>query len=367
MLPTDQEGYEIALKNYLSREKPEASNLKIVELDIPVATGFSNETIIFTAQWEEEGKDRTEKFVGRIEPKDGGMFPVQHSGLEESCYLQHKIMQTVAEQKAVPMPELFSFEENLEPLGRSFFAMSFVEGEIPSDNPRYTVEGFLVDSATPAERKLLIEDGLRAMAGIHSINWKEAGLGWLDPSKTGMPTTQHQIDIWRDYSVSELNGREHPVLYEAFKWLERNDPKDERVGLSWGDSRIGNIIWQNYRAVAVLDWEACSLLPTEADLGWWLMFDRMSFDDMGVERMKGYPTREEMISIYETFTGEATRDVYYWEVFATMRFCSIFIRLGDRLVEAGFMQEESNPAVPNMVTASLANHLGIDNPTPSIL
>ena len=42
MLPTDQEGYEIALKNYLSREKPEASNLKIVELDIPVATGFSN-------------------------------------------------------------------------------------------------------------------------------------------------------------------------------------------------------------------------------------------------------------------------------------------------------------------------------------
>ena len=367
MLPTDQEGYEIALKNYLSREKPEASNLKIVELDIPVATGFSNETIIFTAQWEEEGKDRTEKFVGRIKPKDGGMFPVHHSGLEESCYLQHKIMQTVSEQEAAPMPELFSFEENLEPLGRSFFAMSFVEGEIPSDNPRYTVEGFLVDSATPAERKLLIEDGLRAMAGIHSINWKEAGLGWLDPSKTGMPTTQHQIDIWRDYSVSELKGREHPVLHEAFKWLEGNDPKDERVGLSWGDSRIGNIIWQNYRAAAVLDWEACSLLPTEADLGWWLMFDRMSFDDMGVERKQGYTNREEMISIYETFTGEATRDVYYWEVFATMRFCSIFIRLGDRLVEAGFMQEESNPAVPNMVTASLAKHLGIDNPTPSIL
>ena len=151
MLPTDQEGYEIALKNYLSREKPGASNLKITELDIPVATGFSNETIIFTAQWEEEGKDRTEKFVGRIEPKDGGMFPVQHSGLEKSCYLQHRIMQTVAEQKVAPMPKLLSFEENLEPLGRSFFAMSFVEGEIPSDNPRYTVEGFLVDSSSPEE------------------------------------------------------------------------------------------------------------------------------------------------------------------------------------------------------------------------
>ena len=34
MLPTDQEGYEIALKNYLSREKPGASNLKIIEVQL---------------------------------------------------------------------------------------------------------------------------------------------------------------------------------------------------------------------------------------------------------------------------------------------------------------------------------------------
>ena len=54
MLPIDQEGYETALENYLSSEKPDANNLKIIELDIPVATGFSNETIIFTAQWEED-------------------------------------------------------------------------------------------------------------------------------------------------------------------------------------------------------------------------------------------------------------------------------------------------------------------------
>ena len=367
MLPTDQEGYENALKGYLAGEKPDAKNLEIVELDIPVATGFSNETIIFTAEWDLEGKKHSEKFVGRIEPKDGGMFPVQQRGLEKSCYLQHRIMQTVAEQKVAPIPELLRFEENLEPLGRSFFAMSFIEGKIPSDNPRYTVEGFLVDSSTPEERRLLVEDGLRTMAEIHSINWQDADLQWLDPSGTGNPSTQNQIDIWRDYSESELKGREHPILSQAFEWLEVNDPKDERVGLSWGDSRIGNIIWQNYEVAAVLDWEACSLLPNEADLGWWLMFDRMSFDDMGVPRMEGYPDREEMISLYERFRGEKTRDIHYWEVFATMRFCSIFIRLGDRLVDAGFMKEDSNPAIPNMVTASLARYLGVENPTPSIL
>ena len=97
-------------------------------------------------------------------------------------------MKTVAEQNVVPIPAILSYEENLESINRSFFAMSFVEGEVPSDNPRYTVEGFLVDSSTPEERRRLIESGLKAMAGIHSIDWQESGFEWLDPSGSGSPT-----------------------------------------------------------------------------------------------------------------------------------------------------------------------------------
>ena len=330
MLPVDQDGYEIALKNYFLEERPLAKNIKIVDLDIPVSTGFSNETVLFTVLWDESGNTFKEKFVGRIEPPDGGMFPIQKSGLEVSCFLQHRIMEVVAAENVTPIPQLMGYEKKLEPLGRSFFAMQYVQGEIPSDNPRYTVEGFLIESSLPEERKHLIESGLKCLAGIHSIDWKTAGLQWLDASDTGDPTTKDQLRIWRNYTETELNGREHPVLAEALDWLEKNDPEDERVGLSWGDSRIGNIIWQEHEAAAILDWEACALMPTEADIGWWLMFDRMSFDDMGVNRMEGYPTREEMISIYESFSGREVRDPHYWEVFATMRFCSIFVRLGDR-------------------------------------
>ena len=50
-----------------------------------------------------------------------------------------------------------------------------------------------------------------------------------------------------------------------------------------------------------------------------------------------------------------------------MRFCTIFIRLGDRLTAAGFVPPERNPAVGNQVTAALAVLLGIDNPTPDLL
>ena len=50
-----------------------------------------------------------------------------------------------------------------------------------------------------------------------------------------------------------------------------------------------------------------------------------------------------------------------------MRFCAIFIRLGDRLTNIGLFSPEMNPAVGNMVTQSLATLLEIDNPTPSLI
>ena len=158
-----------------------------------------------------------------------------------------------------------------------------------------------------------------------------------------------------------------PVLFAALDWLEANDPLDERVGLTWGDARLGNIILQDYRAAAVLDWEVCALSPTEADVGWWLMFDRMSFDDLGIERLEGYPTRAEMIDHYAQVSGREVREPHYWEVFGAMRFCTIFIRLGDRMTAAGLLPPERNPAVGNQVTAALAVMLGIDNPTPDLL
>jgi aminoglycoside phosphotransferase (APT) family kinase protein len=114
----------------------------------------------------------------------------------------------------------------------------------------------------------------------------------------------------------------------------------------------------------VCDWEACALGPTEADVGWWLMFDRMSFDDLGAPRMEGFPSREQMIAIYEEEAGREVRDPHYWEVFGAMRFDAIMIVLADRMVDAGLVSAAVNMGVANDVTEALARLLGIDNPTP---
>ena len=364
---TDRGHYQAALQQWMRRAFPARQDLVVVDIEVPVSTGFSNETVILDAAWTEDGSDREERYAVRIEPADGGMFPPQTPHCEVSVELQYRAMKAVAGAGAAPVPPLFGYEPDPAVLGAPFFMMGFVDGRIPADVPRYTEAGFVVDEATPEERRRMVLSAIDTIAGIHSLDWRAAGLDWLDPSGIGEPTTRLQIDLYRDHVRSELAGREHPVLHAALDWLEADDPGDDRIGLTWGDARLGNIILQDYRTAAVLDWEVCALSPTEADMGWWLMFDRMSFDDMGIARLEGYPTRDEMIARYEQVSGRTVREPHYWEVFGAMRFCTIFIRLGDRLTAAGFVPPERNPAVGNQVTVALAALLGMDNPTPDLL
>ena len=361
----DRSAYGDALKTWFERQRPAAEAVAVSNIDIPVATGFSNETVFFEVDWKEGGAANHERFVARIEPTGGALFPVQTEHTGVAVGLQHRVMKRVGEVSDVPVPPLLGFEPDPAVLGKPFFVMEFVSGVIPADTPRYSEAGFLVDEATPADRRRMVENGLTAMAGIHAIDWRAAGFDWLDASPDGNPTTAVQLDLYKRFTDELLDGRPHPVLETAYEWLRANDPQDDRIGLTWGDARLGNIIWQDYSVGAVVDWEACALSPTEADLGWWLMFDRMSFDEMGIARMEGFPTREEMISIYEKASGRAVRDAHYWEVFAIMRFCAIFIRLGDRMVGTGLVPKELNMPVANAVTQSLATILGIENPTPA--
>jgi aminoglycoside phosphotransferase (APT) family kinase protein len=348
----DPQRHRERLDAWLRRQRPDARELRIVRLDMPRATGFSNETVFFDVASREGGQELVRRYVARVEQQDGPLFPVQTPACEISVELQHRVMVAVAESGAVPVPPLVAYEPDAEILGRPFFVMEFVAGEIPGDVPRYSQQGFLVEKAGPAQRGRLVRDGIERFAALQRIDWRHAGLDWLDPSG-GAPSLRQQLDLHRDYALRELRGREHPVLLRALDWLAANAP-DARAGLSWGDARIGNMIWQDYRCAAVLDWEAAALLPPEADLGWWIMFDRMSFDDMGVARLEGFPTREEMVELWQERSRRAVAGgIDYWEIFAVMRFCAIMVKLGDRLTRRGLAPPEAELPVRNGTTDAL--------------
>lgn len=349
----DPEVYRESLDGWMKRLHPEREALQVHDVDMPRSTGFSNETVFFSATAKESGEQTTRRYVARIEPPDGGLFPVQTDACQVSVEVQHRIMQAVAETGVAPMPPLLPYEGNLDVLGRPFFCMEFVDGRIPADVPRYSQAGFLVDEATPEERERMVTSGVETMAALAGIDWKAAGLDWLDVRGKGDPTFADQLALYRGYAERELGDREHPVLQRSLDWLDRNAP-DAPLGMSWGDSRLGNMIWQDYRCAAVVDWEAVSLCPPEADIGWWVMFDRQSFEDLETARLPGFPTREAMVELWEKRTGRAVADtIDYWEIFGTMRFCAIMIKLGDRMTRAGIVPAEVNMSIQNGTTESL--------------
>ena len=74
-----------------------------------------------------------------------------------------------------------------------------------------------------------------------------------------------------------------PLLADCFAWLEDNFPTE--VGgdaLSWGDGRIGNMMFRDNEVVAVLDWEMAAVAPPEVDLGW-MCYLHLFFQDLAVD------------------------------------------------------------------------------------
>ena len=135
-----------------------------------------------------------------------------------------------------------------------------------------------------------------------------------------------------------------PVIESTWQWLVDHQPAEEgEVVLSWGDSRIGNIIWDDFRAAAVLDWEMASLGQPEMDLGWYLYFDRQFTEPLGVPRPAGFGSHEETIERYAELMGRPMRDLFFYEVFSGFRFAVVMFRLSDLVFGSDIAAMDEEP------------------------
>jgi aminoglycoside phosphotransferase (APT) family kinase protein len=317
--------------------------------------GYSAETLVLEAGVRRGAVERAERYVLRRELPEPAVYPAQAPGLEVEIEIQWRAMQALARHSRVPLAPLVGFERDPGLLGSPFFVMGFVDGAVPSVAPSYAAQGFFAE-AQPEQRARMLDDGLRVLAQIHALDWRAAGFGWLTPPGV-TPGTLRQLELWEQYAVRELAGRRHPLMSEAFAWLRAHlPPESEReLVLSWGDSRIGNMIWQDFRCACVTDFENVAIAPRAYDLGWWLMFDRWSHESMGgVPRLPGEPTRDEQRALYERHAGVSVGDTTYYEVLAAARYCAIVVRVMNRSVARGEMPADQRIWLENPASVCLA-------------
>jgi aminoglycoside phosphotransferase (APT) family kinase protein len=323
-------------------------------------SGFSNETVFFTAATEGD-RGRTEKrYVLRRAGTGEAIYPIQKSDVPSSIETQRRVLHGLADAGFGLAPEVVASESTDLPLGRPFFVMEFVAGRVLPDFPSYAEAGYFKDEASPTVRRNHIETGLAGMAGVHRIDWRRAGLDWLDrrsPSDSDSASRmQPQLALWREYNEAIPACRENALLERSLRWLEQERPPESPPGLSWGDARIQNMIFDDKGTCqSIVDWEGAAILPPEADLAWWLGVDQFVHEWSGAERLPGELTQSEQVSWYEAQLGRSVHHLPYYRVFAAFRTVALMISTYDRLAAMGI--SDAGSAADNPFETILAEAL----------
>ena len=352
-LATDRE----RLGRWLAARIPGAENLRLSELRAPQSSGFSNDTLLFEAEYSRGGRVQREALVARIQPTGFQVFPEYDMGL------QFRTLELLAPTE-VPVPRARWLEaRDASVLGAPFYVMDQVPGRVPPDNPPYHVTGWVTE-ISPDERAALWWGGIECMAKIHRLDWRAVGFGFLDRPDRGKTALEQQLAYYADYLRWAAGGREQPTVEAAFAWLREHAPSGEPTVLSWGDARIGNILFDGTKPAAVLDWEMVGLGSPEMDLAWQIFLDKHHSVGIGQPRLAGFPSYEVTALRYQELTGFTIRHLHYYEVFAGFRFGVIMLRLAQQLSTYGLMDEATGRAFErnNTVTRLLAQLLDLPEP-----
>jgi aminoglycoside phosphotransferase (APT) family kinase protein len=295
------------IHDHLVRTMPSAVGIEMSPVE-EATNGFSNRTEIVRATWSHDGVSRTGGYVLRSH------FPGKDLFLDSDVLFQWKVMTALAEHTDIPLPPLVFADDTLP--DEPYFVMGEVPGRVPPTNPNYHTAGWVVD-LPPSDRHRVAVNGLAVLADIHRVDWRK-GLSFLDRPRRGQPGLDQYLNYVEEWLEWMAKGRPFPVLDAALQYARQHQPASTDALLTWGDARIGNIMYADDLSVAaVLDWEMAALGPPEMDVGWWLMFDDQR--SRGGDPLPGIPDRAETIEIYESMAKRTLGDVRYYEILAWLR------------------------------------------------
>ena len=225
--------------------------------------------------------------------------------------------------------------------------MDLVEGIVPPDVMPYTFgDNWFADA--PADKQRELQDAtVEVLAKLHSIPNAAKTFEFLaevdPPGDTALRRHFEWLKQWYQFAVPDIGRSE--LVETALGWLEDNFPTELAAGepvLAWGDSRIGNVLYQDFRPVAVLDWEMATVGPRELDVAW-IIFAHMVFQELaGLAGLPGLPTvmrEEDVRATYQKLAGVELGDLRWFYVYSAVIWCVVFMRTGARRVHFGEIEK----------------------------
>ena len=307
------------------------------------SNGMSSETIILTGRWIEDGRPVEQKWVARVAPTEQDVPVFSAYRLDH----QFDVMRLAGEFTDVPVPKVRWLENTGDVLGAPFFLMDYVEGAVPPDVMPYTFGNNWFADATAEQQRQLQDSTVEVIAKLHSIPNAEKTFDFLaeadPPGDSALRRHFGWLKEWYEFCVPGI-GRS-PLVERALQWLEDNFPDDVAASdsvLVWGDSRIGNVLYEDFRPIAVLDWEMATVGPREFDVAW-IIFAHNVFQELcRLAGMPGLPDvlrEEDVRSTYAKLTGVEVGDLRWFYIYSGVVWCCVFMRTGYRRVRFGELEQ----------------------------
>jgi aminoglycoside phosphotransferase (APT) family kinase protein len=331
----DPHALAAALQGWLAGKLAAAGPPVISGVRMPASGGLSSTSLLFEVEWTSAGTGQRGAYVARMAPELGAVpvFP------RYDIAGQFELIAQVAARCGVPLPRLRWNQPDGEPLGTAFFVMDQVDGRVPLDNPPYVFGGWLYE-ATAADRAELERASVKILADLHAIEAAADAFPALRPP-AGTRSLRWHVDQQHAYYRWALadDGVRIPIIERSLDWLEQHWPADPGPDvLSWGDARIGNIIFDGFTPVAVLDWEMAALGPRELDLAWFIFLHRFFQDIAEFFELPGLPDflrREQVERLYAEFSGHCPKDMDFYLTYAALRHAIVMARIKRRMIHFG--------------------------------
>jgi aminoglycoside phosphotransferase (APT) family kinase protein len=166
----------------------------------------------------------------------------------------------------VPRPGIFGFEATGAVLGHRFMAMEWVEGS--------SVNLWRVEARTtfgPDALAGIARSWIRDIVALHQADTDLFRGAGIDVDLDAARYVSSEVAFWTD-RLRRSERHPGPLVEEACQWLERTSPDPSAdTSIVHGDLRLGNMLIEDARVRAFLDWEMAGLGDWRADIGYSLM------------------------------------------------------------------------------------------------
>lgn len=309
------------------RGKPGLGEAVVHEVDEATSgAGWSNET--YKVSLTPHPGAALERLILRLPPAGEGLLK------DYDVVRQFHTMKSLEGVEGYPVVRVRWLEKQPQFLERPFYMMEFVEGQTPHDKPLYITSGW-VAGATDEQRRTLWTSTIETVANLARVDWRRTGLvhfQWPDQNRSCID--QH-LAMWEDiydWGAAFLPSAPVPIVAELRRWLRANMPREETVSFVWGDSRFANVIYRNFRPVALLDWEMSCFGDPEIDFSFIHFCHRhlqliAHGGNMNAPEMGGVPSEEECMAHYERCRGAPLRHYHYYWLFNAFRIYAVRQRI----------------------------------------